>query len=231
MAESVMAATEATNAKLDALTEQLAGLASWTKNMDAAVADLASTMTTLKLHAEDAATRLGIIESRPPPTPPAVGATARRPDGHGFDNSARGNIPEVHGPHRLPPKNGTIVAQPYLRGHGEEEYYERPPTHHSRFTPKMDFPRFDGTDPSIWKDNCEVYFEIYGISDLMKVKFAMLNFVGNAALWLKTLQSKQYLIYWEDLYSCRILLWQEQIQFVYASDPQYPSNRQSRELH
>jgi hypothetical protein len=33
----------------------------------------------------------------------------------------------------------------------------------------MDFPRFDGTDPSIWKDNCEMYFEIYGISDLMKV--------------------------------------------------------------
>ncbi|KAK1679783.1 hypothetical protein QYE76_040631 [Lolium multiflorum] len=49
MAEGVMAATEATNAKLDALTEQLAGLASWTKNMDAAVADLASATTTLKM--------------------------------------------------------------------------------------------------------------------------------------------------------------------------------------
>jgi hypothetical protein len=63
-------------------------------------------------------------------------------------------------------------------------------THVTLPPPKMDFPKFDGTDPMIWKDNCEMYFEIYGISDMMKVKFAMLNFVGNAALWLKTVQSK-----------------------------------------
>jgi hypothetical protein len=73
-----------------------------------------------------------------------------------------------------------------------------PSRYHS--TPKMDFPKFDGTDPTIWKDNCEMYFEIYGISEMMKVKFAMLNFIGNAALWLKTVQSKQYIIHWEDLY-------------------------------
>jgi hypothetical protein len=188
MAEGVLAATEATNSKLDALTEQLVGLASWTKNMDAAVADLALTTTTLKLHAEDTAARLSLIESRPSPTPPAAGTTPRRPDGHDIDTTTRGNISEVQGPHRLPPENGMIVTQPYLRGHGEEEYYERP-THQSRFTPKMDFPRFEGSDPTIWKDNCEMYFQIYGISDLMKVKFAILNFVGNAALWLKTLQS------------------------------------------
>jgi hypothetical protein len=45
-----------------------------------------------------------------------------------------------------------------------------------------------------------MYFEIYGISKMMKVKFSMLNFVGNAALWLRTIQSKQYIIHWEDLY-------------------------------
>jgi hypothetical protein len=38
------------------------------------------------------------------------------------------------------------------------------------------------TDPTIWKDSCEMYFKIYEISKMMKVKFAMLNFVGNAAL-------------------------------------------------
>jgi hypothetical protein len=162
MAEGVLAATEATNSKLDALTEQLVGLASWTKNMDAAVADLALTTTTLKLHAEDTAARLSLIESRPSPTPPAAGTTPRRPDGHDINTTTRGKIFEVQGPHQLPPENGMIVTQPYLRGHGEEEYYERP-THQSRFTPKMDFSRFDGSDSTIWKDNCEMYFEIYDI--------------------------------------------------------------------
>jgi hypothetical protein len=71
----------------------------------------------------------------------------------------------------------------------------------------MDFPKFDGTDPMIWKDNCEMYFEIFGISEMMKVKFAMLNFVGNAALWLKTVQSKQYIIHWEDLYKAVESYW------------------------
>jgi methyl-accepting chemotaxis protein len=71
MSESVAAAAEATNAKLDSLAEQFAGLASWMKSMDASVADLSATTTTLKLHAEDAAARLGVIESRPPPQPPS----------------------------------------------------------------------------------------------------------------------------------------------------------------
>jgi prefoldin subunit 5 len=71
MSESVAAAAEATNAKLDSLAEQLAGLTSWMKSMDASVADLSAATTTLKLHAEDAATRLVVIESRPPPQPPS----------------------------------------------------------------------------------------------------------------------------------------------------------------
>jgi hypothetical protein len=53
----------------------------------------------------------------------------------------------------------------------------------------MDFPKFDGEDHQIWLDNCELYFEIYGVTPHMKVKFAALNMVGNAALWLKTTQS------------------------------------------
>ncbi|KAK1608898.1 hypothetical protein QYE76_032571 [Lolium multiflorum] len=65
MSESVAAAAEATNAKLDSLAEQLAGLASWMKSVDASVADLSAVTTTLKLHAEDAAARLGVIKSRP----------------------------------------------------------------------------------------------------------------------------------------------------------------------
>jgi len=27
--------------------------------------------------------------------------------------------------------------------------------------PKLEFPKFDGDNPSLWKDRCETYFEVY----------------------------------------------------------------------
>lgn len=64
---------------------------------------------------------------------------------------------------------------------------------------KMDFPKFDGDDYQIWLDNCELYFEIYGVSAHMKVKFASLNMIGNDALWLKTYQKKKKLVHWIEM--------------------------------
>ena len=40
---------------------------------------------------------------------------------------------------------------------------------------KIDFPKFDGDDYQVQLDNCELYFEIYGVSEQMKVKFVTLN--------------------------------------------------------
>lgn len=44
--------------------------------------------------------------------------------------------------------------------------------------PKLDFPKFDGDNPCLWKDQCEQYFEVYAINDILKPRFAALNFVG-----------------------------------------------------
>jgi hypothetical protein len=63
----------------------------------------------------------------------------------------------------------------------------------------MDFLKFDGDDHQIWLDNCEHYFEIYGVSPHLKVKFAALTMIGNAALWLKTTSKRVRFIYWEEL--------------------------------
>jgi hypothetical protein len=71
----------------------------------------------------------------------------------------------------------------------------------------MDFPKFDGDDYHIWLDNCELYFEIYGVSPLMKVKFAALNMVGNAALWLKTIQKRRKFVQWEELRAAVVERW------------------------
>ena len=56
---------QATNEKLDTLSSQLSGIAAWMKTMDASVADLATTTSNLKLHAEDASARLNSMESHP----------------------------------------------------------------------------------------------------------------------------------------------------------------------
>ena len=50
------------------------------------------------------------------------------------------------------------------------------------------FPKFDGENPRLWKDRCEMYFEVFGVSEHMKTRFAALNFEGPAASWLQTLE-------------------------------------------
>jgi hypothetical protein len=52
----------------------------------------------------------------------------------------------------------------------------------------MDFPTFDRTNPRLWKDKCETYFEIFGVSDELKPHFATLNFTNAATSWLETLE-------------------------------------------
>lgn len=70
---------------------------------------------------------------------------------------------------------------------------------HSRSTPKMDFPKFDGEQPRLWREQCEIYFEIYGVSPAMMPKFVALNFTGAAALWLQTAQLRARFQTWEAL--------------------------------
>lgn len=53
---------------------------------------------------------------------------------------------------------------------------------------KMDFPKFDGDNPRLWKEQCELYFEIYCVIDAMKPRFAALNFICSATTWLQTIQ-------------------------------------------
>ena len=44
--------------------------------------------------------------------------------------------------------------------------------------PKLEFPKFDGENPHLWKDRCDLYFEVYSVSDYLKLCFVTLNFIG-----------------------------------------------------
>jgi hypothetical protein len=64
----------------------------------------------------------------------------------------------------------------------------------------MDFPTFDGTNPRLWKDRCETYFEIFGVSDALKPRFAALNFTDAAAAWLQTVELRGRITSWDVLH-------------------------------
>lgn len=66
-----------------------------------------------------------------------------------------------------------------------------------RNMPKMDFPKFDGTDAGVWVDNCETYFAMYQIPAGFKVSAASLNLVGKATHWYKAWRQRVGLHGWE----------------------------------
>jgi len=66
------------------------------------------------------------------------------------------------------------------RKHVDQSKNESLP-HHS--LPKIQFPKFDGTDPKIWFDNCVNYFTIYSIPEQLKVTAATMHLEGNASKW------------------------------------------------
>jgi hypothetical protein len=57
---------------------------------------------------------------------------------------------------------------------------------HSPLFPKIEFPKFDGDNPRLWKDRCVMYFEVYAVHPSLKTHFVALNFTRAAAIWLQT---------------------------------------------
>lgn len=63
--------------------------------------------------------------------------------------------------------------------------------------PKMVFPKFDGTDPTIWRDNCTSSFELYQILEGMWITAAHIHFEGNAAKWYQAYKQNHTFRGWD----------------------------------
>jgi hypothetical protein len=68
----------------------------------------------------------------------------------------------------------------------------------------MEFPKFDGSNPRLWRDHCEVYFEVHAVDEMMKTRFASLNFKGSAATWLHTVERRGRIRDWSKL--CELVM-------------------------
>ena len=51
----------------------------------------------------------------------------------------------------IPPKIGDM----------SHHYHAHP--HHTYRLPKVNFPKFDGSHPKVWKEKCEKYFNMYHV--------------------------------------------------------------------
>jgi hypothetical protein len=64
----------------------------------------------------------------------------------------------------------------------------------------MNIPTFDGTNPRLCKDKCESNFEIFSVSDDLKLRFVALYFSRVAETWLQIVESRDRITSWEKLH-------------------------------
>jgi hypothetical protein len=61
---------------------------------------------------------------------------------------------------------------------------------------KMSFPRFDGTQPRIWRDKCLDYFKLFNVHPSLWLISTTLHMDGNATLWLKAYRLRHEVSSW-----------------------------------
>ncbi|XP_074297152.1 uncharacterized protein LOC141627838 [Silene latifolia] len=84
------------------------------------------------------------------------------------------------------------------RAHGEQENREGIPHRNFNFSPKVEFPVFDGNGPRIWVKKCKKYFDLCKIADNQKLNLASLYMVGKAEAWVHSYMSMRPNVDWED---------------------------------
>ena len=65
------------------------------------------------------------------------------------------------------PRNEDRIAQPKLG-----------------YNPKLEFPKFDGSNVRVWVKKCCKYFDLCKIPNDQKVDLASLNMIGKAETWV-----------------------------------------------
>jgi hypothetical protein len=78
---------------------------------------------------------------------------------------------------------------------GRHHYANTDNGSHSQM-PKMNFPRFSGEHPRIWRDQCLDYFRVFNISPMLWLTTATLHLDGNAAVWLQAYKQRHELSGW-----------------------------------
>lgn len=178
--------------------DELSSINSWRGAVD-------ESMGAMMLKQDATAARLLRLEHAPPPPPPPLPPFPPRPSGPGMqidlNTAARASASTTDmfvgsgSPQDPLGEGGGVLGPLPHQGSGalidsrprspdglnsDREFGGRP------HVPKMEFPKFDGTNPRLWRDQCQVYFEVYSVVPFLKTRFARLNFTGPTAIWLQS---------------------------------------------
>ncbi|XP_074300143.1 uncharacterized protein LOC141631357 [Silene latifolia] len=67
-----------------------------------------------------------------------------------------------------------------------------------KFTPKIEFPSFDGNNPRIWMKKCLKYFKLCKIPDEQRVDLASMYMLGRAESWFNSYIVMRHHVDWDD---------------------------------
>lgn len=200
--------------------DKLSGLEAWWTTIEVSMGSLFQKTDT-------AATRQQQLESAPPPPPPhPASPSPRRPAtpqnpthgvvttfdlNHAPQASMRSSASPSERAYGHCEQGGGILGprtSNFIQGMTHDPHPPLPDTtcglkdvaNRKSPLPKIEFPKFDGDNPRLWRDRCEMYFDVYAVSAAMKTRFAALNFVGAAALWLQSVERRGRITDWEKFY-------------------------------
>ena len=112
---------------------------------------------------------------------------------------------DLHGKGTHTPQPQLTIPPPHLfepRGerasHAQPHHWER--EHHTNplgRLPKMDFPKFVGSNPKLWLSRCEDHFEMYSVERSMWICVASSQMIGAAELWLQSVEASVCAASWQ----------------------------------
>jgi hypothetical protein len=171
---------------------------------------------------EDSTTAPGVLGPHGPTVkrPPAPAHYADGPIGRGLPPLSRehghgvvytSNHLPADGMFHSPSCNSVEHLPRQFAPEGQEPPYHQFPhlhfggrAHDTQFSPylgnlpKLNFPTFDGLNPTLWQARCEDYFHMYGVDPLVWIQVATMQFFGPAARWLQWVKPRLATTSWED---------------------------------
>lgn len=90
-----------------------------------------------------------------------------------------------------------LVANPYNSNPNHTQHHYSP--NHTSFLPhpKIEFPKFEGTDPKGWVLKAEQYFDFVQLDESKKIKLAVMHFEGRANTWYRYYQTNNNNVTWK----------------------------------
>ena len=127
--------------------------------------------------------------------------TPPSPHGQIYNTFTNSTISHTIPHHIFPPPFNSFTYQPNPPPHSNSFATANPhsiPNYHNfHVNPKIEFSKFDGTDPKRWVIKSEQYFEFILVEDSRKMKLAGLHFEGRASIWFRFYQASKGLVAWK----------------------------------